>query len=71
VYFDYVNENYVCVETEVCVHEEESWTHPHRHSKLGGQKESTDGARKRSGGRLWKRRWWREPRYREWHEDTM
>ena len=36
----------------VCVHEEELWTHPNKHFKLGYPEESAFGGPKRSGERL-------------------
>ena len=58
------------VDTFVCVHKEELWTHPNNHGKGGYLEGRTFGGRKRNGERLWKRRWCREPRSREWHGDT-
>jgi len=51
VYHNYMSEDDGSVDSEICVHKGESWTHPHNHTKLVYQQESSAGELKRSGGR--------------------
>ena len=55
------------VDTFVCVHKEESWTHRIKHCK-SEWRERRGVEQLKSGGRSWKRRSCREPRYRELHD---
>ena len=59
------------MDTFVCVHKGESWTHRNKRFKLACQEEGFGAERYGRDGRSWKRRWCRELRCRESLDDTM